>query len=145
VIFNSCVELYAMVYCIASLKVVSVRRRLVYRWPAEIEKEHLAHRGVMGAGSVVSTAFRTIKSSRILVLIIATGSATKAVLEGGSECIRINGIHMNMRFGIDGISRKYKRDSCDVFKVSNGSRIDSRICGSSVSSTCSWGSRTSQR
>jgi len=69
----------------ASLKVASVRRRLEYRRPVDIEKEHLAHRGVMGAVSGVSTAFGTIKSSRILVLIITTGSATKAVLEGGGR------------------------------------------------------------
>jgi len=77
-----------MACCIASLKVASVRRRLVYRWPVEIEKEHLAHRGVMGAGSVVSTAFGTIKSSRILVLIIKTGLAIKVVLEGGSVTVK---------------------------------------------------------
>jgi len=67
----------------------------VHRWPAEIEKEHLAHRGVMGAGSGVSTAFGTIKSSQILVLITTAGSATKVVLVGGAVAVKRSSISMN--------------------------------------------------
>jgi len=92
VIFNSCTKLYAMACCTASLKFASVRRRLGYRWPAEIEKEHLAHRGVIGVGSAASTAFGIIKSSRILFLIITTGSATKVVLDGGAVTVNRSSI-----------------------------------------------------
>jgi len=84
-----------MACCIASLKVTSARRRLVCRWPAEIEKEHLAHRGATVVGSGVSTAFGTTKSSQILFLIIATGSATRAVLEGGAVAAKRSSTSMN--------------------------------------------------
>jgi len=84
-----------MAYCIASLRVAGVRRLLGYRFPAEIEKEHLAHRGVMGVGSVVSTAFGMMNSSQILFLIITTGSATKVVLVGGSVRAKRSSISMN--------------------------------------------------
>ena len=83
VIFNSCVTSQAMTCFMASLKVASARRRLEHRWPAEIKKEHLAHEGATGAGSGASIAFCAMKSSRILFLIIATGSVTKASLVGG--------------------------------------------------------------
>jgi len=79
----------------ASLEVTSVRRRLVHRWPAEIEKEHLAHRGATGAGSGVSTAFGTTKLSRILFLIMTTGSAAKAVLDGGAVAAKRLSMSMN--------------------------------------------------
>jgi len=61
-----------------------VRRRAGCLLPAVMEKEHLAHKGVIAIGLVVSTAFGTIELSRILVLIIATGLATKVTLVGGS-------------------------------------------------------------
>jgi len=48
-----------------------------------MEKDHLAHKGVIAVGSVVLRAFSTIDSSRVLFLIIATGSGTKLVLVGG--------------------------------------------------------------
>jgi len=84
-----------MACCTASLKVAGVRRRLVHRWPAEIEKEHLAHRGATRAGSGVSTAFGTTKSSRILFLTITTGSAAKAVLDGGAVAAKRSPMSMN--------------------------------------------------
>jgi len=49
----------------------------------------------MGVGSIVSTAFGTIKSSRILFLIITTGSATKVVLDGGAVTVKRSYISMN--------------------------------------------------
>jgi len=58
-------------------------------------KEHLAHGGVMGAGSGVSTAFRTIKSSRILFLIMTTGSAMKVILDGGAVATNRSSMFMN--------------------------------------------------
>jgi len=95
VIFNSCVKLYARACCIASLNVASVRRQLEYRWPAEIEKEHLTHRGVMDVRSGVSTAFGTTKSSQILFLIITTGSVMKVTLVAGAVTVKSSSISMN--------------------------------------------------
>jgi len=48
-----------------------------------MEKEHLAHSGVVSLGASVSQAFGTMELSRILFLITLIGSATKVVIEGG--------------------------------------------------------------
>jgi len=61
----------------------------------EIKKEHLAHRGVMGVGSGVSIAFGTTKSSRIVFLIITTGSVTKVTLVAGAVTVKSSSISMN--------------------------------------------------
>jgi len=79
----------------ASLKVASVRRRLEHRWPAEIEKEHLAHGGATGVASGVSIAFGTTKSSRILFLTITTRSTMKATLVAGAVTAKSSSMSMN--------------------------------------------------
>lgn len=82
IIFKLGMSAYAIACCSASLSVAVVSCLVLYLLPTDIKNEHRAHNGpIVVTASAVSTAIGTIVSSRIVFLIIVSGSSTNIDLD----------------------------------------------------------------